>query len=180
MCYPSNDLGFCAGVVDYEEDMIKRYLKRHWREGLALLSSLIVALVLLVAAYGKIFYPAQALEGFDRTVGGLEFVFLVFLLLFRNTSLMWLFASVVFASWGGYALFWHLLSIPCGCMGGALHIPSAISLSIDGLFWVLSLTMARVTGSTRRKLMGSLLIGIVAAVLGFFVAEIVHKHWMAA
>lgn len=171
---------FLYWVVDYEEDMIKRYLKRHWRGGVTLGSALIVALVLLLAAYGKIFYPAQALEGFDRTVGVLEFVLLGFLLLFRNASLMWLFASVVFASWGGYALFWHLLSIPCCCMGGALHIPSFVSLSIDGLFWVLSLTMARVAGATKRQLMGSLLIGIVAVVLGFFVAEIVHKHWMAA
>lgn len=159
--------------------MMKRYIKRHFKSGIALFSALLIGLVLLVAAYGKLFYPTPALEIFDRTIGFLEFIFLVILILFRTEAVVWLVASIIFASWGGYALFWHLSSVPCGCMGGAVHIPSSLSLSIDGLFWILSLTVAQILGSPKRKRIGACLIGVVTATMGFFAAKVVYQYWMS-
>ena len=138
-----------------------------------LIVAIVIGLVLLVTACGKLFYPAPSLILLDRVVGGLELVLIFFLLAYRHSKRMWGIAALVFATWGGYAGFWACVKLPCGCMGELVHIPSGWSLAVDGVFVGASLWLVGALKTPQRVLLwGSLPL---AATGGVFMAQWVYR-----
>ena len=91
---------------------------------------------------------------------------------------MWLGSAFLFASWGGYAYFWHRLHLPCGCMGEALHIPTSLSLSLDAAFFLLGLLFTYLLGGGRRGVYLGLLLGALGFGAGFFCAKEIYLRFV--
>ena len=138
--------------------------------------AVIYSLLLLVAAYGKFFYPSKYFEILDRGVSFFEVALVVMLFYFRKTWLMWCFVALINSLWGGYALFWHRLNLPCECLGSLFPLPTFVSLLFDGSFFLLSLWMAYVLGAQRKALILTVASGCIAVVLGFFFAFFLYNH----
>jgi hypothetical protein len=153
-------------------------LKKKDVSRMALSIAILISLVLLVTAYGKLFHPAASLKGVDRVGGLFELILLGLLVVFRHSGRMWLSASVVFGAWGGYAWFWTRLELPCGCMGELLHIPSPLSLALDLLFIALSFMMAYFLKIKKVSLCGTVACSAIAGGVGFFSAEAIYRYWV--
>ena len=143
-------------------------------KGVSLLLLMLLSGVILMAAYGKMFFPSEDLYLLDFSVSLFEIGFLVFLILYRNRIEMWLIASMVFSCWGGYALFWYLVELPCSCMGAYITIPDGFSLSMDALFYVISLCMAFVLGARKQLMLLSLLNAVLFTAGGFAFAKWIY------
>ncbi len=153
-----------------------RWVRQKWiAERIALCLALIIAIVLAVAAWGKFFYPAELVKTLDRWVSGFEVLFLLVMIYFRKRWQLWIAAAVVFGGWFGYALCWRGLKISCSCMGTKLAIPSAFSISVDLLFFVLSLTTAYLLGARSRWVYFAFLSGLMAALIGYAIAERIYN-----
>ncbi len=111
-------------------------MQKIYAERLALCWGGVIALALIIAAYGKIFFPVESLKIFDRCTGIGEVLFAVAILVFRKKWQLWIFSSTLFASWCGYALYWYFLELPCSCMGEMFTIPTLLSICLDALFFV--------------------------------------------
>ncbi|GEM_PF-3341708 len=149
--------------------------RRALAEMIALYSSIVVACVLAVAAWGKIFYPSEYLKTLDRWTSVFEIIFLFTIVIFRKRRQLWLLASSIFAAWGGYALFWCCVKLPCACMGKMLNIPSAVSISLDALFFILSLFVSCLLGSQLRSICWGLIAGCLAILAGYAFASLVYE-----
>lgn len=149
-------------------------------ERVALFFAFVMAAVLAVAAWGKFFYPAELLKVFDRWVAGAEVFFLLAIFIFRKKWFLWLLAAAVFASWCGYAIYWHFLELPCSCMGTMLNIPTAFTIFLDALFFSSSMLAAYLLGA-RPGWMG---IGLISAAIaggtGYAVAHWIYMAWVYA
>jgi hypothetical protein len=149
-------------------------------ERVTLVAALVTALILAAAAYGKFFYPVEALKTFDRAVSGFEVLFILFILMFRRRFAMWCAASVIFAAWGGYALFWCKLEVPCSCMGTLVEIPSLLSICVDGVLLIVSLGLSYLLGAGRQKLYLCVLLSSLAVLVGYSMAEWIYETWSLA
>ena len=129
---------------------VRKKRREESRDRIIFLVTIGISAILLVAAYGKWFYPAEWLKPLDRVIGIFEFLFVGFLLYARRLYKAWALAAFIFASWGGYAYFWYQLSLPCHCMGELLRIPTGLSLGLDGLFWGIALSFIYGLGGGRR------------------------------
>ncbi len=138
--------------------------------------SIAFAGVLAVAAYGKFFYPTDYLQVVDLWVSLFEVAFLLLILIFRNRARLWLFSSVIFASWCGYAIYWYFLKLPCSCMGEMLKIPTTLTLSLDGGFVFVSLWMARRLGASNRQIYLTILSVLMAALVGYAFGDWVYLN----
>ena len=139
------------------------------------LSTLLLATILLVAAYGKMFYPTEELSRLDFWVSIFEIGLLANLILYRNHWAMWLFAAGIFACWGGYSLFWFQAELPCSCMGAYFDLPNGLSLAINGAFYVLSVGLARWIGAPSSWWYGSFVNASVLALGGFAFAQWIYQ-----
>ena len=137
-----------------------------------------VCLVLLFAAYQKFIHPKESLKALDLWVSAFEVVFALAILVFRNRWIFWLLASVVFAAWGGYALYWFVLELPCNCMGALVDIPSALSLSLDILLFAFSFFVGFLLGAQKDYLHLSVLCAFLSAFSGFAFAEWVYHTFI--
>lgn len=140
-------------------------------ERIALFFSLVIGLVLMVAAWGKFFYPAEFVKTLDQWVSGFEVLFLATIIIYRNRWQLWTVSSVVFASWCGYALYWYFLKLPCSCMGTMLDIPTALSISIDLLFFLSSLSIASLLGVGAKGIYCIVLLALMAGLIGYAFAD---------
>ncbi len=138
--------------------------------------SLFVSCVLVMAACGKLFYPAEFVKNLDRWVGSFELIFILLILCSRNFFALWLFASYVFAAWGGYVLYWYFLKLPCHCMGAMLNIPTLLSILVDILFCALSLILAHLLGAKRKWIYLSALFCLMAMGIGYFFGSYVYEN----
>jgi hypothetical protein len=138
--------------------------------------ALAIAALLAVAAFGKMFYPIESLEVVDRCVSIFEGIFLVLLLIFRRRVGLWLFSSVVFGSWCGYALHWYFLEVPCSCMGKMLKIPTLFTLSVDLAFVLVSLGMARFLRASGKQIYFTFLCTLMAGLVGYAFSDWVYVH----
>ncbi len=136
--------------------------------------SLTISAVLVLAAVGKILYPSEFLKTLDRWIGAFELLFVPAIIYFRKRWQMWTVAAVIFAAWGGYALYWHCLELPCSCMGASLHIPTKYSISFDALIFVGSLFLGyRLKGVIEWTCLG-VLSGCMSALVGYAFADWVY------
>ena len=140
--------------------------------------AIIIGLILVVAAYGKLFYPAEFLTTFERWVSVVELLFLGALFFFRKHWQMWVGAAIIFAAWCGYALFWYLLKLPCNCMGAMLSIPTAFLITLDFVLFASSLIVAYLLKAKRRYIYLSILSGLFAALIGFGLAEWIYRSFV--
>ena len=154
-----------------------KMLKLRWvAERIALCASVVISAVLAIAACGKMFYPSEYLTTLDRWISVFEVLFLLAIVFFRKRWQMWAAASMIFAGWGGYALYWFCIELPCACMGKMLNIPSAFSISFDVIFFVLSLAIAFLLGARMRWIYFCILAGCVAFLMGYACADCVYKN----
>lgn len=121
-------------------------------QAVSLLSVLFLSSIILVAAFGKLFSPSDDFPALDIFVSFFEMVLIGSLILFRNRLEIWFIASLVFASWGGYSLFWYLAELPCSCMGESIYVPHGFSLVMDALFFSLSLCVAYLLGACKKSI----------------------------
>src|SRR5579862_2165712 len=137
----------------------------------ALSAAIFISIFLGVAAFGKIFYPLEKLKHLDLWTSIFEILFIGFLLTFRMRSTLWLGAAVLFAGWGGYAIYWCCLKLPCSCMGTMIALPSIYALLLDALFFVISCTMAFMLGALRSILYLIVLCALLGGLIGYAFAE---------
>lgn len=154
--------------------MDKSGLKKEW---IALGVAAVISAVLLLAAVGKFLHPAKYFEGLDRWISVLEVLLLLCILFFRKRLFLWLGAALLFSSWAGYALFWHCVDLPCGCMGSKLNIPTLFSISLDVLFLLVSLFLAYLLGA-RRHLFFCFVACIALGLFGFSAGNFVFRHYV--
>jgi len=145
------------------------------QEKFSLLLALVIAVVLLIAAYAKFFHPLESLKTLDQCVSVVEILLVILLFLFRKRASTWLAAAVLFAAWGGYALFWYYLELPCSCMGAMVEIPSLLSVCVDIFFFLVSLGMGFFLGRKRVSLYLTVLISLFASLMGYAFADWVYK-----
>lgn len=143
-----------------------------------LICSILISLLLGAAAFGKIFFPAELIQPFDRTVGALECVLLITLLFLRYTPWIWLTAACIFAAWGGYALFWYFLELPCSCMGTKLNIPTCYAILLDVLFCFASFTFAKWLGAKKAWIVFCIFVCVCTATIGYIAAGWIYKNWI--
>lgn len=137
-----------------------------------------IGVVLLIAAYGKFFYPLENLKVLDRWVSALEVFFIGVIFLFRKRVWLWLGTAAIFAAWCGYASFWCCLELPCNCMGALIDMPTALSISLDVLFLLLSFAMGRLLGAGRAQMFLAFLIACFMALAGYAFADWVYRSFV--
>lgn len=138
--------------------------------------SIFIAIVLALAAFGKIFYPLDSLKILDRSVGAFEIFFLLLIFFLRNRWGMWLSAAVLFSAWMGYAFFWENLKLPCSCMGSLIRIPTLFSILLDQLFLFCSLVAAYLLGAQKQWVCLSIVCSFLSALIGYAFADGVYQY----
>ncbi len=138
---------------------------------IALSSALLIGVVLIIAAIGKIFFPIESLKTFERFVGVFEILFFLAIFFFRNKWKTWLAAIVIFGAWGGYALFWVNVRLPCNCMGAMVPVPTYLSLVLDLLFYVGCLAVGALLGAKKTNVYLSLICSLFAGLVGFALGD---------
>lgn len=160
------------------KDCIKTIASVQKTEAISLMSAVVLSGILLIAAYGKMFFPSEKLIFLDFAVSIFEIILLSLLILYRNRWEMWLIAGLVFACWGGYSIFWYQVELPCTCMGASLDIPEGFTLALDAFFYSLSLSIAFLLGAKRRWLYLSLFNALLFAIGGYAFANWIYHRWV--
>ncbi len=143
---------------------------RNLKEIVALIAAVIIAIVLLTAAFAKMFYPSAAHPWLDRIVAVFELIFVIALLYFNRKALMWTVSSLVFFLFSGYALHWMIHGLPCSCMGKLVKLPNGVSFTIDVIFVGVSLFLAYSLGLPKQRFRLLPLVGLAMMVVGYFAA----------
>lgn len=100
--------------------------------------------VLFFAALAKIIYPASSLALTGVWLGIGEVCLAAALLVYYPYPLIWMVVGSVFSAWGGYACFWLIQGLPCGCFGTIVDIDPSVALMFDILFWTVSCAVLKV------------------------------------
>ena len=148
--------------------------RRKGAQTIALGAALLIGVILLVAALGKLLYPAESLKSFERLIGVVEILLVAIIFAFRRHWQVWLGAALMFAAWGGYALFWYGLKLPCHCMGMMFSIPSFFLIALDVLLFIISMVVGYLLGAKRQHLFLTLLLGVLLGFAGFAFAQWVY------
>lgn len=148
------------------------------RQHIALFLALLIAFVLSFAAWGKFFYPTEAVKSLDQWVSGFEVLFLLSIILFRKHWQLWMLSSAVFSGWCGYALYLFYLKLPCACMGKMLNIPTISSITIDLVFFTSSLSLAYLLGAGFKWIYLCILTGFMATLIGYAFAERIYLDFL--
>lgn len=141
----------------------------------ALVSALLIAGILTITAFAKLFYPSDVLRILDFSTGIFELIFLCVLVIFHRFWQIWAFCACVFSSWGGYALYWAIKGLPCGCMGKLMPLPKEVALGLDSFFALLSLFLVYCLSNKRGRLSKCLFFVIFSALGGFYFARLVQS-----
>lgn len=144
----------------------------------SLIAALTIGVVLLIAAYGKLFYPLENLKVLDRWVSFIEIFFVVAIFFFRNRAWLWLGAAAIFAAWCGYASFWSGLQLPCDCMGALIEMPTGLSISLDILFLSMSFALGYLLKAAWTQIYLALLTACLMALAGYASADWVYQSFV--
>jgi hypothetical protein len=134
-------------------------------------SALFISIFLAIAAYGKFFYPAPQLQLLDRLTSLFEVGMIACLLTMHRRMWTWVGAAAVFASWGGYAIYWCCLKMPCSCIGSMVALPSLYALVLDIVFFGLSAALAFLLGLGKSALYLIVVCAFLFALFGYAFAE---------
>ncbi len=150
-------------------------MSKNFKVKLSFYASLFVGLILLIAAFSKLFFPSDLLITFDRLIAIFEVMLVASLVLFHDEWKSWALIAPIFMLWAGYSFFWMLWGLPCGCLGKLVHLPSGLTLSLDILFFITALWLATLLGAGKRlKLV--LLAAVGGVPVGFFIAYGVYRY----
>ena len=141
----------------------------------ALVSAIVIAVILTMTAFSKLFYPSDVLKVLDFSTGLFELIFLGVLLFFHRFWQMWAFCACVFGSWGGYSLYWAIKGMPCGCMGKLMPLPKEVALGLDTLFVLLGLFLVYNLSDKRGALSKCILFVLISVLGGFYFAKVVQN-----
>ncbi len=141
----------------------------------ALVSAIVIAAILMLTAFSKIFYPSDVLKVLDFSTGLFELIFLGVLLFFHRFWQLWAFCACVFGSWGGYSLYWAIKGMPCGCMGKLMPLPKEVALGLDTLFVLLGLFLVYHLAGKRGILPKCILFVLISILGGFYFAKLVQS-----
>lgn len=153
------------------EDMARKGVRRG-----AAVAAGVLAVVFLVAAVGKLFFPEpmpQPWDSMSRMVAVFELVFALVVLRYYARSMAWAAVCVVMGGWSGFALYWLFVKLPCGCMGKMLDLPSGMTFAFDLIFFALSLNLMKRLG--RFYTWGLIGAGI-AGIVGYVIAGVVFER----
>lgn len=118
--------------------------------------------------------PGGIVEGgvlLDFVLAFGEFAVVVLLLVMHRGRVMWGLTTLMFGGFLGYAVFRMLQGQPCGCFGTLWQPPEWFSVTIDGIFVVLGLSLLAIRG-TSIKLLGVVLgLTLACAVTGYLYAR---------
>jgi hypothetical protein len=146
---------------------------------IAFFIALLLALALVFAAIGKIFYPDELLLPFwkalDFYVGCFEILFAIALVYFHRKPQMWGLTGLVLASWTGFSLFWYCVKLPCGCMGKLVELPNGITLAFDLIFLGMSLFLMSRLG---RFYWWIPITGVICGLASYFLAEWIYQGYI--
>lgn len=139
---------------------------------IAFIVAIVLAIVLLLSALGKILYPLDIPNPWKMIslwIAIFEIFFAFLLVRFYYVPGLWNFTAFILAGWGGYSLFWCIAKLPCGCMGKMLNLPNGSTLGFDIFFLSLSLFLA--AKLSRRLSFLLFLASAIAAIIGYFIAS---------
>lgn len=134
--------------------------------------ALVISAVLGYAACQKLFYTSSPISNISY-VGALVEVLAVFsFLIFYSYWEVWFAGCIIFALWGGFALFAWTHNAPCSCLGEKLALSAGFSLICDALFYLYSVLMVSYLGNNRTK--RALLIGLLPflILLGYLAGKV--------
>ncbi len=153
-------------------------LNKIHNNAIALGFAIVIGVVLVIAAFGKMFYPLESLKIIDRSASIFEIILLVLILFFRTEWKIWWGTALVFSAWLGFALFWGTLKLPCACMGSVIRVPTLFSIVVDLLFFFSSLWVANLLGARRKWIYLNLLCSAFACLFGYLFAEWVYHYFI--
>lgn len=148
---------------------------RKYKNSIVLSAAILISCFLLLAIYGKVFYPSERLKGLDRWVSLFEMFFIIALFLWRHNWRMWVATALVFSSWAGYSIFWYVVKLPCACMGTLIPRVSLLSFFVDLIFVVLSFSIVHLLQAKRSILYFWALFGVVFFLAGYAFAEKIYQ-----
>lgn len=105
--------------------------------------------ILVVSGIGKLLQPLPGLPLLSRGIGSFELIFSAAVLVFHGKKEIWWMTSALFSLWAGYALFWLIQGLPCGCLGKIMELSPGVALAVDGGLIAVSMLMISRTGSLR-------------------------------
>lgn len=146
---------------------------RNLKEVIALAASILIALILIIAAFGKIFYSSPAHPMLDRGIGFFEILFSIALITYHRQALAWMGSTLVFSAFAGYALHWLIHGLPCDCMGKMVKIPTGFTFFLDLVFIALSFFLTYALGAPKKYFKWLPFAGFAFAVLGYVLASVV-------
>ncbi len=137
--------------------------------------ALFCAMLLLVTGFSKLVYPEGDLKILDQGIGGFELLVAAVLFFGRKYRSVWYAAILLFSAWGGYALFWFFLKLPCKCMGSLFAMPTVVSMTLDLFCVALSIIAAFLQGAFAKYLYLAQLFGVLMALAGYATADWIYR-----
>lgn len=145
---------------------------------IALSATILISCFLLLAIYGKVFYPSEKIKKLEYGVSFFEICFIIALFIYRNHWPMWVITAVMFASFAGYSIFWYSIKLPCACMGTLIPHASSLYFFLDLIFFVLSLSMAYLLQIKRSALYFWGFLGGAFFLIGYAFAEKIYQKFI--
>lgn len=152
-------------------------LKKH-KKFIALSAAILISSFLLLAIYGKVFYPSEKIKKLEYGVSFFEMCFIVALFLSRNYWHIWVITAIIFALFAGYSIFWYNIKLPCSCMGTLILHASSLYFFLDLIFFILSLSVAYILQIRRSILYFWGILGCVFFLIGYAFAEKIYQKFI--
>lgn len=139
---------------------------------LPILGALVISAVLGFAACQKLFFASSSIPNIHYLGALIEVLAVFSFLIFYSYWEVWFAGCLLFALWGGFALFAWIHNAPCSCMGERLALSAGFSLICDVIFYLFSFLMVSYLGNKRSK--RALLIGMLPflIVLGYLTGQL--------
>jgi len=151
-------------MINFYRSAYKKIFER--ASAIALGASVIIVIILITASLGKIFFPANLLSNLDLSIGIFEICFSALLIVWSRSWKIWIAASLIFASWFGYSIYWFTIELPCNCMGKMISLPTGLTISLDLMLFLASLFLAHLLGAKKNLLLLTILCGLLFAFAG--------------
>lgn len=155
----------------YMKQIILKYAHHHF------VLSFILSLILIFAAIGKLTSPVAAFPDVDYAAAVFEVGLAAALIIFSARWEMWALAGIVFASWGGFSLFWITTGLSCTCLGSWMILHPGITFAADLGFIGLSGWMIYRLGASSRQLVHIGLFCLPISMIGFVIGYSLYAYY---
>ncbi len=135
--------------------------------------------MLVIAAVMKFFSPADSVRTLEKAVAFFELALAGVLVVFYAESYIWAAVGCLFSSWSGYAFFWFMHKLPCGCLGKWVHVPTSATFVFDLFCVALGFILTYLLGLRSKVLVVLCLLAAAFAVGSYFLAGWVYHNLLA-